>query len=209
MEVRQTEEGFQESVPALVSISYFPAQVKRPAGTSHVASPGCGQESWIWRSKRGFPFTTNISQWEVLVAKQDKTKAAMRKIVTHTHTKPHTQFSGGERTWACVWHRKYFSFTWGHGVMRMALGEPYDDGVLWNVKPPAFLICSSYSKLYRVYMIMVSFRPKTENLIKLLKVTQLEKREGLRPKQTDSRALASQPNNDEARTKETSSHQHP
>ena len=47
-------------------------------------------------------------------------------------------------------------------------------------------------------MIMVSFRPKTENLIKLVKVTQLEKREDLRPKQTDSRALASQPNNDEA-----------
>ena len=51
MEVRQTEEGFQESVPALVSISYFPAQVKRPAGTSHMASPGCGQESWIWPAR--------------------------------------------------------------------------------------------------------------------------------------------------------------
>ena len=48
-------------------------------------------------------------------------------------------------------------------------------------------------------MIMVSFRPKTENLIKLLKVTQLENMEGLRPKQTDSRALAFLPNNDEAR----------
>lgn len=44
MEVRQTEEDFQESIPALVSISYFPAQVKRPAGTSHVGTPGLGQE---------------------------------------------------------------------------------------------------------------------------------------------------------------------
>ena len=102
MEVRQTEEGFQESVPALVSISYFPAQVKRPAGTSHMASPGCGQESWIWRSKRGFPFTTNISQWEVLVAKQDKTKAAMRKIVTHTHKTPHTIFRRGKDMGLCL-----------------------------------------------------------------------------------------------------------
>ena len=72
MEVRQTEEGFQESIPALVLISYFPAQVKRPAGASHVESPGCGQESWIWRSKRGFPFITSISQCEVLVGKQDR-----------------------------------------------------------------------------------------------------------------------------------------
>ena len=44
MEVRQTKEDFQESIPALVSISYFPAQVKRPAGTSHVGTPGLGQE---------------------------------------------------------------------------------------------------------------------------------------------------------------------
>ena len=43
MEVRQTEEGFQESIPSLVSISYFPAQVKRSAGTSHVETPGLGQ----------------------------------------------------------------------------------------------------------------------------------------------------------------------
>ena len=62
MVVRQTEEGFLESIPALVSVSYFPAQVKRSAGTSHVETPGLGQESWIWRSKRGFPFTTNISR---------------------------------------------------------------------------------------------------------------------------------------------------
>lgn len=52
-----------------------------------------------------------------MVAKQDKRmKAAITKIVTNNHT----QFSGGERTWACVWNRKYFiSFTGVYTVLQM------------------------------------------------------------------------------------------
>ena len=164
---------------------------------------GLGKKVGFGGLKGVFPSLPTSAVGSLGCKTRQKMKAGIRKIVKHTHT----QFSGGERTWACVWHRKYFSVTWVHGALYVPQGEPWDDGVLWSVKPPTFLICSPYNKPYRVYMIMVSFRPKTENLIKLLKVTQLENREGLRPKQTDSRALDFLPNNDEARI-QRDIHQH-